>query len=99
MNERRKGKCKECKGSAICEHGNVKYTCKECVRNGICEHGNVEYFCIPCSGAGIVAMGNKNRFARIVVVMRCAKPHIVLRKKFPSMMDTVGFALSICVSG
>jgi hypothetical protein len=22
--------CKECGGSAICEHGRVKYTCKEC---------------------------------------------------------------------
>ncbi len=32
---------------------------------------------------GFVAMGNKKCFARIVVVMRCARPHFALRKKKP----------------
>ncbi len=28
-----------------------------------------------------VAMGNKTHFARLVVVVHCARPHIALRKK------------------
>ncbi len=43
-----------------------------------------------------VTMGNRKRFTRIVVVVRCARPHIALRAIIPNMMDTVYFALSIC---
>ncbi len=44
----------------------------------------------------IVSMEKKKGIAKIVVVVRCAKPRIVLSEKIPNVMDTVGIALPIC---
>ena len=35
----RRSQCKECGGSAFCEHGRQRSKCKECGGSGICEHG------------------------------------------------------------
>ena len=44
--------CKDCDGSAICEHGNYKYVCVECGGAGLCEHGKQKAKCAKseCSG-------------------------------------------------
>ncbi len=42
--------CKECGGSGLCVHGNIKQYCKECDGCGICEHGKQKYLCMHCDG-------------------------------------------------
>jgi hypothetical protein len=44
-------RCKECGGSALCEHDKQKIRCKECGGSGICEHGKVKYSCKDCGGS------------------------------------------------
>ncbi len=46
-----KSRCKECGGSAICEHGRLKYSCKECGGSGICEHDRRKSKCKECGGS------------------------------------------------
>ena len=50
---KRKSRCKECKGGSICEHNRDKYKCKECKGNGICEHNRRREYCKDCGGSAI----------------------------------------------
>jgi hypothetical protein len=47
VHSRIRNKCKDCEGSAICEHKKDKARCKECL-NCKCEHGQVQYRCKQC---------------------------------------------------
>jgi hypothetical protein len=51
--------CKECKGSQICDHNNIKYYCKECGGKGICTHNRRKQQCKDCKGSQICAHNNR----------------------------------------
>ncbi|KAI9101848.1 hypothetical protein DFS34DRAFT_433855 [Phlyctochytrium arcticum] len=42
--------CKECKGSALCQHGREKRRCHECGGSAVCEHGRESRHCKDCGG-------------------------------------------------
>ena len=44
-----KASCKECHGSAICQHTRQRKYCKECYGSGICQHNRQRPTCITCS--------------------------------------------------
>ncbi|XP_057305355.1 uncharacterized protein LOC130642283 [Hydractinia symbiolongicarpus] len=50
---RRRGQCKECKGSQICHHEKVRAYCKECKGSQICEHEGRRACCKDCKGSQI----------------------------------------------
>ncbi len=50
---RRKGRCKECGGSAFCMHGRRKATCKECGGSGLCTHGREKGTCKECGSRAV----------------------------------------------
>ena len=54
----RRGFCKECGGSQICEHGKQQSYCNECGGSEICEHGRQRHQCQVCSGTGIYVCGH-----------------------------------------
>lgn len=47
----RKDRCKECNGSAICEHAKIIYFCKLCHGFGICNHNRLKRECKDCKGS------------------------------------------------
>ena len=54
--------CRACKGSQICDHGQVRPVCKLCKAEGcggasICEHGRVRCNCKDCGGSQICLHG------------------------------------------
>ena len=46
---KRRQRCKECKGVGICEHNKVRDFCKECNGSQICEHNTSRYYCKICN--------------------------------------------------
>ena len=50
-------RCKECGGSAFCEHGRLRSQCKECGGSSICEHGRIRSECKECGGSQICEHG------------------------------------------
>lgn len=50
---KRKYRCKECKGSEYCEHDKIKSLCKECKGGSICEHNKRTIYCKECGGSQV----------------------------------------------
>ena len=50
---KRKSRCKDCKGNSICEHNVDKYNCKKCKGPSICVHGIQKSYCKKCKGGSI----------------------------------------------
>jgi hypothetical protein len=40
--------CRDCSGSAFCEHGRQEQQCQDCDGVSICEHGHIKYTCKKC---------------------------------------------------
>ena len=51
--DKRKERCKACKGSEICEHDKRKDTCHDCKGSQICEHDKIKNTCRDCKGSQI----------------------------------------------
>ena len=65
---RQTSKCKECGGSAICEHNRHRYECRVCAGAGICHHNRRKNKCKECAGrryASIIVKGTRARYARV----------------------------------
>ena len=45
---RRKSRCKECKGGSICVHNCIRSQCKECKGGSICVHNRRKSYCYEC---------------------------------------------------
>ncbi len=74
----------------------VKYTCKECKGNSLCEHNVMKYTCKERKSSYFCDHGKEKGFCNGCGGHKLCETHIVLRKKIPNMMDTVGIALPIC---
>ena len=46
--DRRKARCKECKGGSICEHNRNRYFCKDCGGKEICIYRRQRHQCKEC---------------------------------------------------
>jgi len=47
-----KNRCRECGGSAFCEHGKRRGRCGECGGGALCEHGTRRDYCKECNPDG-----------------------------------------------
>jgi len=50
---KRRSRCKKCKGSEICKHNRIRTVCKDCHGGAICEHNNYRDRCKACKGSQI----------------------------------------------
>jgi hypothetical protein len=56
--------CKECGGSAYCEHDKLKYNCKECGGSAYCEHDKLKKYCKECSPTSYCEHGKYKRLCK-----------------------------------
>jgi hypothetical protein len=60
LHGKRKSRCVDCGGSAICEHKKIKIQCKACGGSQICIHNKMKTICKECGG-GSFCEHNKKR--------------------------------------
>jgi len=60
----RKYNCKECGGSAYCDHGKQKRYCKECGGSAYCEHGKEKSYCKECGGSAYCEHGKRKSLCK-----------------------------------
>ena len=51
--DKRRARCKECKGVSICKHDILRFNCKVCKGSSICIHNNYRSYCKECKGSSI----------------------------------------------
>ena len=64
----RKGRCRECEGTAICPHGNMNASCRECGGSSFCIHSKWIHYCVACTAERREQAREENRSADHIVV-------------------------------
>jgi hypothetical protein len=49
--DKRKSRCRECKGSSFCIHDKIKSRCRECKGSSFCVHDKIKSRCRECKGS------------------------------------------------
>ena len=63
--QKRRSRCKACRGSGICEHQKIRSECKECGGGSICEHQKRRSSCKDCGGGSICSHKIQRRHCKI----------------------------------